>query len=148
MTSMIVKANPAALQILQTHIFEHISLKAMSVIQQELQEAGEQAQQVPPELVQSRMAEIESELISDYLQKENQVLGMQNKDPLVDLKEKELQLREQEQMQSAQQDQMELQFDKQRAAEQAAIQRERINSTEDIAQMRARIALERTRGRG
>ena len=148
MTSMIVKANPAALQILQTHIFEHISLKAMSVIQQELQEAGEQAQQVPPELVQSRMAEIESELISDYLQKENQVLGMQNKVPLVDLKEKEVQLREQEQMQSAQQDQMELQFDKQRAAEQAAIQRERINSTEDIAQMRARIALERTRGRG
>ena len=46
------------------------------------------------------------------------------------------------------QDQMELQFDKQKAAEQAAIQRERIGSTEDIAQMRARIALERTRGRG
>ena len=87
-------------------------------------------------------------MISDYLQKENEVLGMQNKDPLVDLKAKELQLREQEQMQNAMQDQMELQFDKQKAAEQAAIQRERIGSIEDIAQMRARIALERTRGRG
>ena len=148
MTSMIVKANPAALQILQTHIFEHISLKAQAIIQQELMQTAEQGQQLPPQLVESRMAEIESQLISEYLQKENEVLGMQNKDPLVDLKAKELLLREQEQMQNAMQDQMELQFDKQKAAEQAAIQRERIGSTEDIAQMRARIALERTRGRG
>ena len=75
-------------------------------------------------------------------------MGMQQKDPLVDLKAQELQLRQQEQMQNAQMDQMELEFDKQKAAEQAAIQRERIDSTEDIAEMRAQIALERTRGRG
>ena len=148
MSSMIVKANPAALQILQTHIFEHISLKAQMALQAEIQEAGEQAQQIPPEYIQSRVAEIESQLMSEYLESEGQVLGVQQKDPLVELKAQELQLRQQEQMQNAQMDQMELEFDKQKAAQQANIQRERIDSTEDIAQMRAAIALERTRGRG
>lgn len=148
MSSMVVKANPAALQLLQTHILEHISLKAQMAIQQEMQEAGEQAQQIPPQFIQSRVAEIENQLMTEYLTQEAAVLGGQQSDPLVDLKAQELQLRQQEQMQKAQQDQMELEFDKQKAAEQANIQRERIDSTEDIAQMRARIALERTRGRG
>ena len=51
-------------------------------------------------------------------------------------------------MQDAQQEQMELEFNKQKAQEQAAIQRERIGSTEDIAQMRAQIAMQRTANRG
>jgi len=67
---------------------------------------------------------------------------------LVDLKQQELQLRQQEQMQQAQQDQMELEFNRQKANEQAAIARERIESTEDIAAMRAQIAMQRTMNRG
>ena len=145
MASMIVRANPAIMQILQKHIFEHISLKARLVVQQQAQAEGMQMQ--PPEM-ESQVAEIEGDLINEYIQLESQIMGMQQKDPLVDLKAQELQLRQQEQMQNAQMDQMELEFDKQKAAEQAAIQRERIDSTEDIAEMRAQIALERTRGRG
>ena len=145
MASMIVRANPAIMQILQKHIFEHISLKARLVVQQQAQAQGMQMQ---PQEMESQVAEIEGDLINEYIQLESQIMGMQQKDPLVDLKAQELQLRQQEQMQNAQMDQMELEFDKQKAAEQAAIQRERIDSTEDIAEMRAQIALERTRGRG
>ena len=145
MASMIVRANPAIMQILQKHIFEHISLKARLVVQQQAQAQGMQMQ---PQEMESQVAEIEGDLINEYIQLESQIMGMQQKDPLVDLKAQEQQLRQQEQMQNAQMDQMELEFDKQKAAEQAAIQRERIDSTEDIAQMRAQIALERTRGRG
>jgi acetyl-CoA carboxylase carboxyltransferase component len=98
-------------------------------------------------MMQNRMDQIEAELMTAYLQEEAQVLGVQKADPLVELKQQELQLRQQEQIQDAQQDQMELEFNKQKAQEQAAIQRERIDSTEDIAAMRAQIAMQRTANR-
>ena len=146
MSSIVAKSNPSVLQVLQTHIFEHITLKAQMLAQQEMQ-GMQQGQAVPPEMMQNRVAEIEAELIAEYLQQENQVLGASQKDPLVELKAKELELRQQDMMQDAQQDQMELEFDRQRAADQAAIQRERIQSTEDIASMRAQIALQRQQNR-
>jgi len=98
--------------------------------------------------MQNRMDEIEAELMTAYLQEEAQVLGAQRQDPLVELKQQELQLKQQDQMQDAQQEQMELEFNKRKAQEQAAIQRERIGSTEDIAAMRAQIAMQRTANKG
>ena len=148
MQSMTVKGNPAAMQILQTHIFEHLSLKGQMVAQQEMQAMQQQGQEIPPEMMQNRMDEIEAELMTAYLQEEAQVLGAQRQDPLVELKQQELQLKQQDQMQDAQQEQMELEFNKRKAQEQAAIQRERIGSTEDIAAMRAQIAMQRTANKG
>ena len=54
MQSMTVKGNPAALQILQTHIFEHLSLKGQIVAQQEMQAMQQQGQEIPPEMMQNR----------------------------------------------------------------------------------------------
>jgi hypothetical protein len=146
------------MQILQTHIFDHISLKAQQMAQQEMaqQQQPEQPQmmgiQQQPQMQQgqmeARVAEIQAQLMAEYLQQEAQITGSQQQDPLVDLKERELDLRQQDQAQKAQQEQMELAFDKQRAAEQIAVQRERIDSTEDIAQMRAEIARQRTANKG
>ena len=147
MNSPVVRGNPAAMQILQAHIFEHLSLKAQLVAQQEMQQMQQQGQQIPPEMMQMRVDEIEAELMVAYLQEEAQLMGMQKQDPLVELKQQELMLRQQEQMQDARQEQMELEFNKQKADEQANIQRERIGSTEDIAAMRAQIALQRTANR-
>lgn len=148
MASALIKSNPAAMQILQTHIFEHLSLKAQAVAQQEFMDLQQTGQQIPPELVQSRISEIEGGLMNEYIQMESEIMGVQQNDPLVDLKAQELQLRQQEMMQDAQNDQAKLELDQARAQDQANIARERIDSTEDIAQMRAAIALERTRGRG
>ena len=86
--------------------------------------------------------------LSEYLKQENEIMSVQQKDPLVDLKAQELELRQQQQMQDARQDQLELQLDKQKLAEQSSIARERIESTEDIADMRAEIARERTANKG
>jgi len=147
MSSMVVRGNPAALQLLQTHIFEHIGMKAKMVHDQQMMQ-DPNAQQQPPEMHEAMVAQIETQLITEYLQQEQQVLGGGQQDPLVDLKQQELQLRQQEQMQQAQQDQMELEFNRQKANEQAAIARERIESTEDIAAMRAQIAMQRSMNRG
>jgi len=165
MSSIIVRSNAAAMQILQTHIFEHLAMKAQMVVEQEmmmLQQQSQpvppemkemlmlqqQGQTVPPEMMQKRVAEVEAQLMAEYIQQESQILGAGKQDPLVDLKAQELQLRQQEQMQQAQQDQLELQLDRQKLAQQGALARERIDSTEDIAAMRAQIAMQRSMNRG
>jgi hypothetical protein len=148
MSSIIVRSNAAAMQILQTHIFEHLAMKAQMVVQQEMMMLQQQGQAVPPEMMQNRVAEVEAQLMAEYIQQESQILGSGKQDPLVDLKAQELQLRQQEQMQQAQQDQLELQLDRQKLAQQGALARERIDSTEDIAAMRAQIAMQRTMNRG
>ena len=147
MTSNVIRANPAMMQILQTHIFQHIGMKAQMMVQQEMQMQQGQAQ-IDPALLASRVAEVEAELQNAYLQQENEVLGALGKDPLVDLKTQELALRQQEQQQDAQQDQAENMLDQMRIEQQAQLARERIASTEDIANMRAQIALQRTANRG
>ena len=147
MTSNVIRANPAMMQILQSHIFQHIGMKAQMMVQQEMQMQQGQAQ-IDPALLASRVAEVEAELQNAYLQQENEVLGALGKDPLVDLKTQELALRQQEQQQDAQQDQAENMLDRMRIEQQAQLARERIASTEDIANMRAQIALQRTANRG
>ena len=147
MTSNVIRANPAMMQILQTHIFQHIGMKAQMMVQQEMQMQEGQGQ-IDPALLASRVAEVEAELQNAYLQQENEVLGALGKDPLVDLKTQELALRQQEQQQDAQQDQAENMLDQMRIEQQAQLARERIASTEDIANMRAQIALQRTANRG
>ena len=147
MTSNVIRANPAMMQILQTHIFQHIGMKAQMMVQQEMQMQEGQGQ-IDPALLASRVAEVEAELQNAYLQQENEVLGALGKDPLVDLKTQELALRQQEQQQDAQQDQAENMLDRMRIEQQAQLARERIASTEDIANMRAQIALQRTANRG
>ena len=148
MASIVVKSNAAAIQLLQTHIFEHISMKAQLLVQQEIMTLQQQGQMVPPEMAANRVAEVEAQLMGEYVQQEAQILGASQQDPLVDLKAQELMLRQQQQMQDAQQDQLELQLDQKRADQQAAIARERIASTEDIAAMRAQIAMQRSMNRG
>jgi hypothetical protein len=147
MTSNVIRGNPAMMQILQSHIFQHIGMKAQMMVQQEMQMQQGQGQ-LEPALLASRVAEVEAELQNAYLQQENEVLGAMGKDPLVDLKAQELALRQQEQQQDAQQDQAENMLDQMRIDQQAQLARERIASTEDIANMRAQIALQRTVNRG
>ena len=159
MGSIVARSNPAIIQVLQTHIFEHISLQAQAMAQQEMQQQQpEQPQEQPPmeammgqtqqpqidpAMLANKIAEIEAKLVSEYVEKEKQIMQADQKDPLVDLKAQEIQIKQQEAQQEAQNDQQRLELDQQRLQEQTAIQQQRINSTEDIAQMRAKIAMQR-----
>ena len=71
-------------------------------------------------------------------------MGGGQKDPLVDLKTKELQIKEQQMMQGAQNDQERLALDQQKLQENTMIQKDRIDTTEDIANMRAKNAIKIT----
>ena len=135
MGSLPIKSNPAMINILQQHIFENISLKA----QQQLQN---QAQQQPMDemTAQAELSQIEAELTKQYFEMESQVLGGSQTDPLVDLKSKELQIKEQQVMQDAQNEQEKLKLNQEKLQANTAIQKDRIDTTEEIANMRAQNA--------
>ena len=78
--------------------------------------------------------------MSEYLQKNP---PQQQTDPLVAIKQQEVDIRKQEAQQDAMADQAKLQLDAQKLQQQNAIQRERIDSAEDIAAMKVRLAQER-----
>ena len=108
MSSQIVRANPAMINILQQHIFEHIGMKASMQVQMEAQQG------MDPNMLQNRLAQVEAELTAQYFEQEAQVLGSGQRDPLVDLKAKELQLKEQAQMQEAMNDAEQLKLNKEK----------------------------------
>ena len=135
MSSQTVRTNPAMINILQQHIFEHIALKASIQLQAEMQQT-----QMDPQTAQMRLSQIEAELIKQYFEMEAQILGSQQGDPLVDLKAKELQIKEQEAMNQARTDAEQLELNKQKLQANTLIQKDRIDTTEEIANMRAQNA--------
>jgi len=143
MQSKVAQMQPAVLMTLEKHIYEHIGMKAQVLHDQQMAQ-NPQAQQQPPEEHAKMIAQLQAQLIQQYQQ---QMPPQPQQDPLVQIKQQELALREQEMQMDQQSDQQKLQLDAQRAAQNADIARERIQSTEDIANMRAQIALQRQQGR-
>ena len=135
MGSMSVRANPAMINILQQHIFEHIGLKASQQLQIKMQQ-----QPMDEVTAQAELSQMEAELTKQYFEMESQVLGGGQQDPLVDLKAKELQIKEQQAMQNAINDQEKLKLDQDKLQANTAIQKDRIDTTEEIANMRAQNA--------
>jgi hypothetical protein len=135
MGSINIRANPAMINILQQHIFEHIGLKASQQLQMKMQQ-----QPMDEVTAQAELSQMEAELTKQYFEMESQVLGGGQQDPLVDLKAKELQIKEQQAMQNAINDQEKLKLDQDKLQANTAIQKDRIDTTEEIANMRAQNA--------
>ena len=132
MNSKVAQMQPPVMILLEKHIYEHLGLKAKVTVQQQMQ-----GQQVPPEQQEAMVAKMQAQLFTQFQQAQPPA---PEQDPLVQIKQQELQLREQEMVSDQQSDQRKLQLDQQRQQQQFQLGQDRINSTEDIAQMRARIA--------
>ena len=143
MNSKVAQMQPPLLMTLEKHIYEHLGMKATVMAQQQMQQAGQQAD---PAQQEQMVAQLQAQLVAEYQKSQPPA---QEQDPLVRIKEQELQLRQQEMVADQQNDQQKLALDQQRAQQNFQLGRDRIESTEDIAQMRARIALQKqnqTRG--
>jgi len=159
MSSILVRANPQATTILQSHIMEHISLLAREIVEAEnaeiiQAEAQKFGGEIPPELQQQFQAEIEkqvsvkaTEFIEEMFVEEQQAMAGQGQDPLIGLKEQELQLRAQEIQRKAQNDQSKLDLEGAKLDQQAKIAQDKIDSNEDIAQLRANVNLDKQNDR-
>lgn len=127
---------------LEKHIYEHLGMQAEIIAQQKAQQMGVQDENQMAALV----AQEQAALIAEY-QSSLPPAEAGSDDPLIALKERELDLREQDQKADQLYDAQRLQFEEEKNRRNMEIQNRRISSQEDIAVMRNNTALERTRGR-
>ena len=142
MKTPVPAGTPPVLGLLQAHICEHIALKARNVVQAKTMMMAEQAMaqgmQPPPMDVEAEVAQ----LIAEYTQEIMPLLGPPpgaDVDPLVALRDKELDIKEMDLQRKASEFSARLDFDQQKAAENQEIDREKIDSQEDIALLRAEV---------
>jgi hypothetical protein len=145
-TSPMLQALPQAAIALQKHIIEHVKLKCQEMATaQLLQQTGGQALTPDLELqLESMVAQMNAQEFGNLKQLTAQITGQgQGPDPLVQLKQQELQLDAQKQQADMQMDQAELQMDQQRMANKQTEFQQRLASQERQTQARIDAALQR-----
>ena len=145
MKTPIPSSPPAIFGILQSHLCQHVAFKARNMAQAEMEQMvqeqmamGQQPQQMDME---PRVAQIIAVITEE-------VMGAlmpppQGPDPLVELRSKELDIKAMDMQRKANEFSEKQAFEEQREAERQDITREKIDSQEDIAQLRANVNLER-----
>ena len=144
--SPIVQAQPALAIDLNKHLMQHISLKAREAVEVQIaqaeQQMGQQAQNVD-ELKVGQIAALEAQFLAEVQQMQAQMSGAGKPDPVIALKEKELQMRAMKDQADAQFDFSKLNLEQQKLAQKEKTDQARIQSQEDIAQLRANINLQK-----
>ena len=149
-------STPAIFGLLQAHLCEHIAFKARGVVQAEMMQQAQQLQQmqamgqISPQEVQMQMqVDVEAKVaqrIAEYTQEVMAALipppAGQN-DPLVQLRDKELEIKAMDMQRKADEFSSKQAFEEQREAERQDLTREKMDSQEDIALLRADVNLER-----
>jgi hypothetical protein len=145
--SPMLQAQPIAAMTLQKHILDHIKLKAEEVAEAELfAQYGNDPDRMVSELQREALVALK---VAAFMQEardlQNQLMGNQGQgpDPLVMLKEKELQIRAQADQADQQIDRQRLLMEQQRTQANMAANQARIQSQERIAAERATVARER-----
>ena len=146
MKTPVPAGTPPVLGLLQAHICEHIALKARGTVQAKMMMVAEQAAaqgMQPPQIdVEAEVAQ----LIAEYTQEIMPLLGPPpgaEVDPLVKLREKELDIKALDMERKATEFSDRLSWEERREAENNEITREKIDSQEDIALLRADVNRER-----
>ena len=144
-TSPMLQALPQSAIALQKHIMEHVKVKSQELATaQLLQQTGGQALTPDLELqLESMVAQMNAQEFAKLKQLTAQVTGQNQPDPLVQLKQQELQLDAQEQQFDSQMDQAQLQLDQQRMANKQTEFQQRLASQERQTAARIDAAMER-----
>jgi hypothetical protein len=139
--------------ILQSHIVEHIGLQAREEVEEEMRQVIEQkalefggqlppeAQQAIQEQIEQQVAEKISSMIEEMVGEEQEILAEEGQDPLISLKAQELQLKAQDIQRKAMDDESRRSLDKAKLNQNAKLTQDKIDSQEDIAQLRANVNL-------
>lgn len=135
----LVQMSPPVYGVLMSHILEHLSLAAQQQVVLQMQQAGVMIP-LSNEQMQVEVAKAEAQMMQGLMQR---LAPPQQGDPLVQLQQQNLQLKAQELQMKAQTDAQRLQFDAEKARQKVAMDREKTQSMEDIAQLRANVALAR-----
>jgi hypothetical protein len=146
MKTPIPASSPPVFALLQAHLCEHIAFKARGVADAEMRVGMEQAIQMgqqPPQIdVESRVAE----LIAQYTEEVMSALMPPPEgevDPLVELRSKELDIKAADVQRKSQEFSVKQNFEEQKQEDRNELVREKIDSQEDIALLRAEVNRDR-----
>jgi hypothetical protein len=153
MSSLLVKNNPQVMSILQGHIVEHVGLQARAEVEEEnaqaiQQQAQQYGGQIPQQLqiqfqeaLEKQIAEKIAIMIEEMVTEEQEMMQQLGEDPLVDLKQQEINLREQDIERKTRADEAKIGIDQEKLDQDAKLTQDKIQSQEDIAQLRANVNL-------
>lgn len=142
-TSGLTQSMPLVMIALQKHVLEHVQIKAREAVMAQMQ-----GQQVQPQMqlqIEAMVAQGVAQELQNLKQLSAQLSGegQQGPDPLVQLKQQELQIRGQQVQGQQQIDQGKLQLDAQKAQERAREFQERLQSQERQTQARLDASMQR-----
>ena len=162
MSTTMAQNNPVIMGSLEKNIFEHISLMADEQVQMEMQEKimqvgqlqqmmqNPEAQQNPEfkqEMdrlvmeIESRKAVLISEMTEEFVKEQNKIMGDLGNDPIAKLRARELDIKSQDNMRKQKEDDARLNLDKMKAMMNQSYQQEKMDQTEDLAELRAETSL-------
>jgi hypothetical protein len=154
--SPLIQTSPQVYGVLLGHIFEHVALMALQQVTQQAMSLQQQAPPMvnpmtgqmtpapppPPELLQKAAAAIEAQMIEAVMQ---QLSPQQTEDPLIQLQQRDLDIREQAVKLKAEEAALRIDLDERKLEAKQAEDNRRRSSTEDIQQLRANVSMARAR---
>ena len=158
MSSVLVKQNPSVMSMLQGHIVEHVGFMARAMVQEETKPQIEEIMQqyggqIPQEVQEQLNLQTESavavkiaEITEQMVAEEQEMFDEMGDDPLVQLKQQEIDIRKNEAELKAQQAGEKQGLEEKKMTQKDRLDRERMQSQEDIAQLKANVALDKAEG--
>ena len=137
----VVQTSPQVYGVFISHVMEHISLKARAMAQQELQQMQMQGMPIDPASMDVKISQIELELTNAMLP--NLMPPPPGPDPLVQIRQQELAIKQQQEQNKTQTDAARLDIERQRLQQQAVTDSARLELQEDIAEERNQVNRER-----
>jgi hypothetical protein len=146
----VVQSSPQVYGVFISHVMEHISLKARAMAQQEIQQMQMQGMPIDQASMDMKIAQIQLELTNAMMP--NLMPPPPGPDPLVQIRQQELAIKQQQEQNRSQTDAAKLELDKQKLEQQAITDAARLELQEEIADERSdvnreRIAAQSARGR-
>jgi hypothetical protein len=142
-SSPAVGAMPPVAMAMQKHVMEHVKLQAEEQAMMQLQQAGPMPAEQQEMQYQALVAQGVAQGLQQSKQLSAQISGAGQPDPLVKLKEQELQIKSQAEQADAQLDQAKLQLDAQNQQMRSEQFNKRLASQEAMTQARIESAMQR-----
>ena len=153
-----VMANPVVMGAVQAHVYQHVSLRAAELVEMQNSQDPEylqtiqMLQQMPPLEAQAMLQRLYEAVARDVAQVEAGLMAQVNQafmppmpppDPLVALRDKELNIKAQDVERKREEFMMRQDFDAQRTMQQMELAKQKLNVTEEIARLKDDLGRDR-----
>jgi len=153
-----VMANPVVMGAVQAHVYQHVSLRAAELVEMQNSQDPEylqtiqMLQQMPPLEAQAMLQRLSEAVARDVAQVEAGLMVQVNQafmppmpppDPLVALRDKELNIKAQDVERKREEFMMRQDFDAQRTMQQMELAKQKLNVTEEIARLKDDLGRDR-----